>query len=132
MAVNLDFPKQLMKTVIGGFSTIDVPRLDFHSLEEVGDFIKTYGYDITAAEELEEVWSIFDESIEILQKYILESDEKIPDVLATREKVQDIRRLFLYASTHDHANNVMQRWSCAILRVMHCVAHVLNDLFFNY
>lgn len=130
--VNLEFPKQLMKTVIGGFSTIDVPRLDFHSLEEVGEFISTYGYDLGKTEDLEAVWKIFDQSIEIMGKFILEGDEKIPDVLATRDKVEDIRRLFLYSSTHDHANNKMQLWSCAILRVMHCVAHVENDLFFNY
>jgi len=121
-----------MKTVVGGFSTIDVPNLDFHSLEEAGEFVKTYGYDLNNPEEAEAVWRVFDQAIEMMQKYILESNEKIPDILATRDKVQDIRRLLLYASTMDHANNPMQLWSCAILRVMHCVAHVENDLFFNY
>jgi uncharacterized protein (TIGR04562 family) len=132
VAVNLEFPKQLMKTVIGGFSTIDIPRLDFHSLEEAGEFIKTYGYDLGKPDEVEAIWKIFDQAIEMMQKYVLETTEKIPDVLCSREKVQDIRRLLLYASTRDHAQNVMQLWSCAILRVMHCVAHVENDLFFNY
>src|SRR5271165_7699017 len=121
-----------MKTVIGGFSTIDVPALDFHSLEEAGQFVKVYGYDLDQHDEVEAVWKVFADAIEIMQKYILEKDEKIPDVLSSREKLQDIRRLLLYASTRDHASNTMQLWSCAILRVMHCVAHVENDLFFNY
>jgi uncharacterized protein (TIGR04562 family) len=132
VAANLEFPKQLMKTVIGGFSTIDVPRLDFHSLEEAGEFLKVYGYDLNRPEEVEAVWKVFDQAVEIMEKYILEAHEKIPDVIRSREMLQDIRRLLLYASTHDHANNVIQLWSCAMLRVMHCVAHVENDLFFNY
>ncbi len=132
MAVNLIFPKQLMKTVIGGFSTIDVPALDFRSLEEAGQFVKVYGYDLALTDEVEAVWRIFSDAIEIMQKYILEKDEKIPEVLSSREKLQDIRRLLLYASTRDHASNTVQLWSCAILRVMHCVGHVENDLFFNY
>jgi len=132
VAVNLDFPKQLMKTVIGGFSTIDIPSLDFHSLEEAGEFLKSYGYDLSKPEEDDAIWKVFDQTIEMMQKFILEPDEKIPDVLASKDKVQDIRRLLLYASTRDHAQNIMQLWSCAILRVMHCVAHVENDLFFNY
>ncbi|MBK9294136.1 MAG: TIGR04552 family protein [Oligoflexia bacterium] len=130
--MNLEFPSQMMKTIIGGYSTIDVPHLDFHSLEEVGEFIKTYGYDLSQPEEVEAVWSIYEQSILLLQKYILDPHEKIPDVLLTRQSVEDIRRLFLYASTKDHKKNPMQLWSCAILRVMHCVAHVDNDLFFNY
>ena len=121
-----------MKTVIGGFSSIDVPNLDFKSLEEAGEFVKTYGYDLNNPEEVEAVWRVFDQAIEIMQKYILEASERIPEILSTRDKVEDIRRLLLYASTRDHANNPMQLWSCAILRVMHCVAHVENDLFFNY
>jgi uncharacterized protein (TIGR04562 family) len=121
-----------MKTVIGGFSTIDVPSLDFHSIEEVGEFLKVYGYDLNQPDEVEAVWRVFDQAIEIIQKYLLEKDERVPEILTSREKVEDIRRLLLYASTRDHASNTMQLWSCAILRVMHCVAHVDNDLFFNY
>jgi uncharacterized protein (TIGR04562 family) len=78
------------------------------------------------------IWNIFNSAIEIMQKYILERDEKIPEVISSREKLQDIRRLLIYASTKDSASNTVQLWSCAILRVMHCVAHVENDLFFNY
>jgi uncharacterized protein (TIGR04562 family) len=121
-----------MKTVIGGFSTIDVPNLDFHSLEEAGEFLKVYGYDLEIPEEVEAIWGVYDQALDIMQKYILEPGEKIPDVLSTREKVEDIRRLLLYASTRDHAKNPIQLWSCALLRIMHCVAHVENDLFFNY
>ncbi|MCC6277066.1 MAG: TIGR04552 family protein [Oligoflexia bacterium] len=132
MSARLEFPKQLMKTVIGGFSIIDVPRLDFNSLEEAGEFLKVYGYDLSVAEDSEAVWKIFDQAIEMLQKYILNEGESIPEVLATREKVEDMRRLLLYASTRDHTKNPVQLWSCAILRVMHCIAHVENDLFFNY
>src|SRR6185312_2606148 len=77
-------------------------------------------------------WKIYDQAILILQKYILDPHEKIPESLSTRSGVKDLRRLLLYASTRDHDKNPMQLWSCAILRVMHCVAHVENDLFFNY
>jgi uncharacterized protein (TIGR04562 family) len=132
MSVNLNFPKQLMKTIVGGYSTLDVPRLDFDSLEEAGDFLKIYGYDLGRPDEVEAVWGIFEQALEMMQKYLLEENEKLPDVLLTRNKVEDIRRLLLYASTKDHAQNSIQSWSCAILRVMHCIAHVENDLFFNY
>jgi uncharacterized protein (TIGR04562 family) len=132
MSVNLEFPKQLMKTIVGGFSTLDVPRLDFGSLEDAGDFLRIYGYDLDRPDEIESVWRIFDQALEMMQKYLLDADEKMPEVLLSREKVGDIRRLLLYASTKDHAKNSIQSWSCAILRVMHCIAHVENDLFFNY
>lgn len=127
-----EFSRQVLKAVVGGFSAIDLPRLDFKSLEEVEAFVKAYGYDLKRPNDIEEIWKIYAQSIEILEKYILEPNEKIPQVLSTQQKLEDIRRLFLYASTQDHAQNVMQMWSCAILRVMHCVAHVENDLFYHY
>lgn len=121
-----------MKTVIGGYSALDIPRLDFTSLEEASQFMKSYGYDPEIPEEMEAAWEIYETSIDIMKKHILSEEDKIPKVLRSRESLKDIRHLMVYASTRDHADNTMQMWSCAILRVMHCVAHVENDLFFHH
>ncbi|MGF2075535.1 hypothetical protein, partial [Enterococcus casseliflavus] len=43
--------------------------------------------------------------------------------------MKDITNLLLWASMRDSASESLQKWSCAVLRVMHVVAHLHNDLF---
>jgi uncharacterized protein (TIGR04552 family) len=54
-----DFPSQTIRSVLSGFSAIDLPRLEFVSLEEAGEFLKSYGYDLSQPDELDSIWKIF-------------------------------------------------------------------------
>jgi len=129
---NYEFPSQFMRTLLRGLSALDVPRLFVNSPKDAEEFIRTYGYDIKDPEDQELVWSIYEQALHILQNYLLHTGEKIPEVVGSRAKLQDITRLLVYASTTEHEKNPIQLWSCAILRVMHCVAHVESDLFSSY
>ena len=68
----------------------------------------------------------------VYQLRSVEPGETIPEELADPKALKDLRYLLIYASTQDSRPDGLRRWSCAILRVMHVLAHVDNDLFTSY
>jgi uncharacterized protein (TIGR04562 family) len=132
MALKHHFPKLILEPVLGGLSAIDVPSMEVHDFDEAYEFIRAYGYDLNDPEDKEEVWGLYRRAITLIQERLLLEGEKIPEVLTDPNQLEDIRHLLVYASTKAHEDNLLQLWSCAILRVMHVCAHVSNDLFQQY
>ena len=61
---------------------------------------------------------------------LFESDDvKIPEDF---QKMEDLRQILVYASLRDEDTISLQRWSCAILKVMHVISHINNDLYAVY
>lgn len=129
MGFSFQFSDELLNTVVGGLSVLDIPRLEISSKEDAYAFAKAYGYDLTDTDDLEVVWTIHAQAVSYLQENLCQDNELIPEVLTQRNRLQDIAHLLLYASHRDTKANVMQRWSCAILRVMHVIFHIKNDLY---
>ena len=110
-----------------GTSILDVPRLDLNTMEEATDFIKAYGFDPGNDADLELLWSFFDSSIQFIERTLAHPDyPKVPEHLKNRESLTDLRRLLLMASSRDTEQDD-QRFSCAILRVMHVLIHLAHD-----
>lgn len=112
------FPWDTLRSIIGGTSALDLPRLRMGSDAEAHEFVRCYGFnwDIEAHRAAAE--EIRTEAIEFVERELLPPSLAIePDVRAET----DVRRLVRWASTPGTSD--VPRWSCALLRVMHAVAH---------
>jgi uncharacterized protein (TIGR04552 family) len=126
------FDPSILNSVVGGLSAVDIPRLNIHSLEDAEVFLKTYGYDLSKPEVLEKTWYFHRRSIVLLTERLGYDENEIPAELRERKSLNDIRWLFVYASSRNEDQKKLQRWSCAILRVMHVYVHAENDLFASF
>jgi len=123
---NLRFPWSTLQVALDGMSVLDLPRLRLKSMEEATAFIQAYGFDPNQKSDLALLWGFFDEAVRFLEKSLTDPEfPKVPEHLRTREAVQDIRRLLLLAS--GELGNEDQRFSCALLRIMHGLIHLSFD-----
>jgi len=123
---NFNFPWPILKVVVEGASTLDVPRLELKSMEEATNFIQAYGFDPANAEDLDLIWGFFDEAVNFIEKSLADPQHpRIPDHLRSRKAVIDVRRILLLASEPvDHPDQI---YACAILRLMHIFIHLAHD-----
>lgn len=129
MRKNSVFQDQILECVFGGVSALNISRLDIHDLKQAHEFVKAYGYDLSRTEDQNRAWEIHQRAITFMTEKILGPGEEIPLALVQREQLKDIGYLLVYASTQQHENNSIQKWSCALLRVMHVIVHLSHDLF---
>ncbi len=129
MLPHLNFDQDIMRSIVGGTSAIDMPKLSIKNLEAATSFIKNYGFDIDKPEVLEKVWYYHKRATSLIREKLLVDGEEIPEELTDPKKLEDIRSLLVFASSTDKSQKKLQRWSCAILRVMHIFVHAENDLF---
>ncbi len=120
----------ILEIVLGPKSTIDLPKMSLHSRDEAIQFIFTYGYDIKDYRDAEVLWRTHRLAIEILEEEILDVDEELPGKVRNREELKDLTDLCLIASYAD--GSALQKYACAVLRVMHLIIHLENDLFTSF
>jgi uncharacterized protein (TIGR04562 family) len=127
------FDPQAFWSLIGGKPMIEAPRLQLQSRDEAVAFTKAYGYDLEVQSDREKAWLIHSRAVTYLRTRILKSTETLPDEVADPRQLKDLTNLLLWASLRPGDKAVsgesLQKWSCAVLRVMHVVAHLHNDLF---
>lgn len=110
------FPFHTLRSVIAGTSAIDVPHLNVRSRQEAEGFLSAYGYDLDDPHDVAEMAALRSEAVAFLDR-MLEAGDAIPDTVRDE---QDVLRLIRIASDPGHKN---QRAVCALLRVMHTLAH---------
>ncbi len=128
----VSFNPFILGSILGEGQSVDFPRLFLQDREEALDFIHAYGYDLSKVKDLKRVWTYHRQAIEILESEILLPEEKIPLTLRNREDLGDITTLFLAASLSSSNVESQQKWACAILRVMHVLIHLDNDIFTSF
>lgn len=128
MTGRFDFNRQVLESVVGGVSTLDTKFLSVRSEHEGRLFLQAYGYDIDIPDQRDHLWATHRRAIGFIQDNLLEPGEQIPPELADPVKLESITNLLLAASRPEE-NRELQRWACAILRVMHVDVHLRNDLF---
>jgi uncharacterized protein (TIGR04562 family) len=121
------FDESSLSVVAGGASAIDRPNLHIHSLEEAESFLRSYGYHYGDPEHLERLWYFHRRALVLMTERLKIDLNEIPDEIKSKEQMQDIRKLLIYAS--EMQNVVLQKWSCALLRCMHVFVHTETDLF---
>lgn len=123
---NFSFPWPILKVVLEGLSILDVPRLEIKSTEDATTFIQAYGFDPSDPNDIELLWSVFDDAILFLDKSLADPEyPRVPEHLRSRKVVNDLRRLLMLASSE--MGNPDQLWACAILRIMHVLIHLSHD-----
>ncbi len=132
MELNSDFDISLLHTMVGGLSSLDTPKLYIKSLDEAYSFLKSYGFDLHNPHDEKKLWYYHRRALVLLREKLLDPQEEIPFELADQKQLKDIRNLLLYASNDCVAGSKekeLQKWSCALLRVIHVFVHSENDLF---
>ena len=123
------FESHIFESVIGGVSSIDLTELHVRDSVDAEAFLKTYGYDLTVDSDKESLWSLHMRAVSFIRENLLDEDERLPESVSDRSKLQSIGELLLMASQRQHPD----AWAaCGVLRVMHVLAHIENDLFVEY
>lgn len=117
------------ESMIGGLSTLDIPRIHIQTAEQAKEFLLSYGYDVSKEEDVSKLWAYHRRAISYVQSELLKPGEQIPEVLTEPNQLKDVWNLFIYASTQ---NSQIQKWACGLLKVMHIFVHLENDLFAQY
>lgn len=121
------FDESSLSVVAGGASAIDRTRLHIHNLDDAASFLKSYGYQINKPEDLERLWYFHRRALVLMTEKLKLDLNEIPVEIKNKEVLQDIRKLFIYASQKEDMK--LQRWACAFLRCMHVYVHSETDLF---
>lgn len=119
-STDLHIPWEMLGSIIGGQSGLDIPALDLRSLQQAEDFLSCYGYHWRHRGDRAIMEHCRVEALAFIQEELLPGTQglEIPWEVAQEE---DLRELLLMASRRPR--DLLQRWACALLRVMHTVAH---------
>lgn len=126
---NLEFDPEVFFSLIGGRAVIETPRLNLQSRDEANAYLKAYGYDPELEPDRERMWAIHSRAVTYLKTQLLYDGENLPEEISDPKRLGEIANLLLWASLRDTAPDSLRRWSCALLRVMHVIAQLQNDLF---
>jgi len=118
--------------ILKGESPIDLNtlQLDGSNREAIENFLQSYGIRLTDLDKVEEIKR---EAIEFIETHFLKDlDLEIPEKI--RSPDTDIYSLLQMAtsSPQEKEKILEQRWSCALLRVMHTIYHLEDDIRFQY
>ncbi|MCL1893461.1 MAG: TIGR04552 family protein [Holophagaceae bacterium] len=124
----LKFPPEITHVVLGGHAFIDQEGLDITSRDLAHTFALNYGFDINLPNQRSQVMKTFQDAMTFLQTNILEETNlKIPEKIV---KLQDPLDLLIWASASPRTK--MAEWSCAILRIMHTLLYIDNNIFLRF
>jgi uncharacterized protein (TIGR04562 family) len=120
------FEWPVMDVLIGGMSSIDLPELRIETWDDATDFLRAYGYDPEDPRERRLIDATLVESLSFIESQLLQPHEwergvRPPDDILLCD---DTRHLLLRASGKSPNDRLGRAWACAILRVMHTVAHI--------
>lgn len=132
MQPNFEFDAAILTSLAGGQSVIDLPRLAVSTEDQAKAFVQAYGFDIDNEKDAEKLWYFHRRALVFLEEKIGIKAEEIPDVLRDRKQLLDLKRLLIWASSQSPDDREFQKWSCAILRVMHVFVHAESDLFHSF
>lgn len=138
----MEFRWEVLDIVIRGKSSIDSSQgFSIHTNEDAESFLKSYGYDFHNTIEEAECFGHFHEALSFIRKYFLFPDNQQGLKLEVPRKILEltnVKDLFLMASfayptqVKDTQGYYLRNWACSILKVMHTIAHIDQDLRTNY
>lgn len=124
MTDKLDFHWSSLRAALEGVSALDFRLLGIRNKSQARNFLLSYGYEPDDLQMKEEIWRIYFEALAYIRTELLEGSEKIPETFFVRGAVNEIQKLLIDTSVDDERG----KWACAILRVMHIISHVDNDI----
>lgn len=132
MFQRFQFDSDVLNTLAGGHSAIDIPKLNIRSPEAAKAFLQSYGFNADNEKDNEKLWYFHRRALVLLTERLGFAENEIPEKLRERRHLQNITQLLLYASSRRTEEQELQRWSCALIRCMHVYVHSENDLFSSF
>jgi len=131
------FDWEMLSVVVGGRSSLDSRYFlgNFKSKDEVYEFLKGYGIDISDPVSRAELFGQFQEAIQFIKRYFLKEgysdgvDLKIPNSIYM---ITDVSDLFMKATRRKNSDVEEMLWAEVILKVMHTILHADKDLRSGY
>jgi uncharacterized protein (TIGR04562 family) len=124
----------ILDVLLSHRSPIDLQRLAIADADDAYHFVLNYGYNLHHPDDAEEIDRIRNEAYDFIERHFLSvSDPQhrpLPPQLPAAIREANVVNLLMLAS--GNARTSLQRWACAILRVMHTIAHVSSDLSANF
>jgi len=137
-----DFRWEVLDIIINGRSSIDSSQgFQISTLEDANRFVTSYGYDLENPIERAQAFGNFHESLNFIRRYFLHPENFDGLKIEVPRKIlelTDVRELFLLASSSnpgqgtDRSGLLLRNWACSVLKVMHTVAHMDQDLRAGY
>lgn len=120
------FPWPVMDVLIGGQSSIDLPELRVPTWDEATSFLRSYGFDPDSERDARRMHAIIVEALAFVERVLLSPREWAKGVKPPEEILtcMDPRHLLIWASSTGPSERLKRAWSCAVLRVMHTIAHI--------
>lgn len=120
------FPWPIMDVLIAGKSSIDLNELRRADWSQATDFLKGYGYDPEDPRDLIKMHAVLIEAVSFIEDKLISPSEwsrgiRPPDEILTCD---DPRHLVVWASSKSPRERLRRAWACAVLRVMHTIAHI--------
>lgn len=120
------FPWPVMDVLIGGNSSIDLPELKVGTWDEATDFLRCYGYDPENPEDARTMHCVIVEALAFVERKLLTPREWNRGVRPPEDILfcNDARHLLMWAGSSTPSDRLKRAWACAVLRVMHTIAHI--------
>jgi uncharacterized protein (TIGR04562 family) len=137
-----DFRWDVFDIIIGGKSSIDSREgFSVSTPDDADRFLLSYGFDLANPIEAAEALGHFHEAVNFIRRYFLAPENPDGIRIEIPRKILEltnVRDLFLYASysapgqQRDSQGMLLKNWSCSVLKVMHTIAHIDQDLRVGY
>lgn len=134
-----ELPWETLDAIIEGKSPIDLTSMPIKTREEAYDVIFNYGYDTCRKQDREDLGRLFQEAIGFIENRFLTShvdwqeigEPSIPvtEIPIHLKALTHIEDLILVASGGKKPD---RQWACAILKVLHTLAHIHNNPTLKY
>jgi uncharacterized protein (TIGR04562 family) len=121
--------ENIINTVVGGFSAVDIPTLSCQTLDEAKQFLCTYGFDLTREEDEQRLTILHRRALIYIKDVVLNEGDVLPEEIESPGNTEELVSILLLASDRSPENHELQKWACALLRVAHAYVQLENDLF---
>ncbi|MCG2585065.1 TIGR04552 family protein [Massilia sp. TS11] len=116
-----------LSAITQGRSAIDLESLALRNLHDAHQFVREYGYDLAQPAGRAIVARVHAEAVAFIGAHFL-TPQQAAAMPAAVAAAPDPAQLLVYASQHGLHGASLRDWSCAVLKVMHAIFYLENNL----
>ncbi|NYE64124.1 uncharacterized protein (TIGR04552 family) [Duganella sp. 1224] len=126
-AAKLSLNWTYLHAIANGVSAIDLEALALRNLHDARQFVREYGFDLDQPAAPALIRRAHQEAVAFIRATFLAPAQAalIPPEVATPD---DPLQLLVYASLHCQQADARRLWACAVLKVMHGIFYIDNNL----
>ena len=116
-----------LNAIASGVSAIDLGALALRNLHDARQFVREYGFDLDQPAAPALIRRAHREAVDFIRCTFLSTEQArlIPHEVTEPD---DPLQLLVYASLRGNNVDLRRRWSCAVLKVMHGIFYIDNNL----